>query len=347
MIRLLKPINVVAFAAVVTCHGAFGQCFDNTTTTITKDECIPCNDQTWILQYEDNFDGKELSSKNWIFPYQGVLAGFDYSSSGSKTWYANTGSTPMLPLSNNIQTENGILKLIARKESTPIVGKYVVNWSTTPPTKDSSAFQYSSAWIESQQLFGYGKYEARIKIPNGKGLWPAFWLFNGLNNHRYEIDIFEFWNETNCLNRYKKNRLSKNPHFALHGDSINRGSSQCTDDLFPCYGNWGNSKIDYSADFHVYVLEWDYYKILWYIDGKIVHSLYRFSGKGGKIIDCNTVELGAEYKTNESWPFTDEMQVRFNLGIQYNKGDYEVNSGSDFPGAMEVDYFRFYQKIAP
>jgi hypothetical protein len=72
-------------------------------TKISKEECIPCNNQIWILQSEDNFDTKESSSKNWIFPYQGVLAGFDYSSSGSKTWYANTGSTPMLPLSNNIR----------------------------------------------------------------------------------------------------------------------------------------------------------------------------------------------------------------------------------------------------
>lgn len=343
MIKQIKT-SALALAAIAFTNGAFGQCFDNTTVTVAQTDCIPCNDQAWVLKFEDNFDRKELGSQNWGIPYQGVLAGFDFSNNGSKTWYANTGSTPSLPPSNNITIENGVLKLIARKENTPIDGKYVVNWGTTPPTKDSSSFQYSAAWVDSKEMFGYGKYEARIKIPTTKGIWPAFWLFNGNDNHRYEIDIFEFWNETNCLNRFKKNRISKNPHFTIHGDSINRTSSQCATDMYPCYGNWGNSKIDYGKDFHVYGLEWDYYKIVWYIDGEIVHSLYRFSGKGGKMIDCNNVELGAVYKVNESWPFTDKMVVRFNLAIQYNRNQYEAGPDSDFPTAMEVDYFRFYKK---
>ncbi len=338
-------LSILTLASgLVSASFSFAQCFDDTYATISQKELIPCNDRDWVLEYEDNFDGKALSPQNWTYPYQGVLAGFNFENDGSKTWYANTGSTPTLPLSKNITTENGILKLIARKENTPITGKYVVDWSKNPPGKDSSSFLYSSAWIESQRMFGYGKYEARIKIPKGKGLWPAFWLFNGeKGKHNYEIDIFEFWNEYNCVGRYKKNRLSRNPHFAIHGDSINRGSSQCSDDLYPCYGNWGNSKTDLSDDYHIYTLEWDYYKIVWSIDGQVVHSLYRFNSKNGKPTDCNTIKEGLEYKVNESWPFTDKMQVRFNLGIQHGNQN-DPNSSDDFPQAMEIDYFRFYTK---
>lgn len=340
MIQFLKPIKLLVFTAVLSWNSAFAQCFDDTRTKISQIDCVPCNDQEWVLEFEDNFDGKALSSNNWIYPYQGVLAGFNFETDGSKVWYANTNPTPAIPISHNIVTENGILKLIARKESIPIQGKYVVNWATNPPTKDSSSFLYSSGWIESQRMFGYGKYESRIKIPKGKGMWPAFWLFDGTNGHRYEIDIFEFWNEYNCVGRYKKNRLSKNPHFAIHGDSVNTSSSQCADDLYPCYGNWGNSKTDFSDDYHVFTLEWDYYKIVWSIDGKIVHSLYRFNGNE---TDCNTIELGKEYKVNESWPFTDKMQVRFNLGVQHGNTN-DPNAKDDFPNTMEIDYFRFYSK---
>lgn len=340
-----KKGNVLILATgLLSVSFSFGQCFDDTYAKISKKDLVSCNDQGWVLEFEDNFDAKELKSKEWILPYQGVLAGFNFEHDGSKTWYANTGSTPALPISRNITTENGILKMTARKESTPIVGKYVVNWSTNPPKQDSSSFLYSSAWIESQRMFGYGKYEARIKIPKGKGLWPAFWLFNGENGkHNYEIDIFEFWNEYNCVGRYKKNRLSKNPHFTIHGDSINRTSSQCADDRYPCYGNWGNSKTDFSDDFHIYTLEWDYYKIIWTIDGEVVHSLYRFNSKNGKPTDCDNIVEGAEYKVNESWPFTTQMQVRFNLGIQHGN-DNDPNSSDDYPNSMEIDYFRFYKK---
>lgn len=319
----------------------FGQCFDDTRVQVMGENLVACNDGEWVLTFEDQFDGKELSGKNWILPYQGVLAGFNFERDGSKVWYANTNTHPEIPVSNNIVTENGILKLIAKKEAFPIQGSYIVNWSTNPPGRDSSAFLYSSAWIESQRMFGYGKYEARIKIPKGKGLWPAFWLFNGENGkHNYEIDIFEFWNEYNCAGKYKKNRLSKNPHFTIHGDSINRSSSQCADDQYPCYGNWGNSKTDYSEDYHIYTLEWDYYKIVWFIDGIQVHALYRYNGK---VTDCNTLAVGETYKVNESWPFTEQMQVRFNLGVQHGNNN-DPNPSDDFPQAMEIDYFRYYQK---
>ena len=340
---MTKRNLLILAAGLVNASFGFAQCFDNTNAKIMQKDIVSCNDQEWVLEFEENFDGKQLSPKEWVLPYQGVLAGFDFERNGSKVWYANTNATPALPISNNITLENGILKMTARKEPVPITGTYVVDWSTNPFTKDSASFQYSSAWVDSQRLFGYGKYEARIKIPKGKGMWPAFWLFNGMGGHRYEIDIFEFWNEYNCLGRYKRNRLSKNPHFTIHGDSINRGSSQCADDQYPCYGNWGNSKTDYSDDYHIYTLEWDYYKIIWEIDGKVVHTLYRFNSKNGKPTDCNTIVEGEEYKVNESWPFTDLMQVRFNLGVQYGNNN-QPNSDSDFPGSMEVDYFRFYTK---
>ncbi|MNY08101.1 Glycosyl hydrolases family 16 [compost metagenome] len=116
--------------------------------------------------------------------------------------------------------------------------------------------------------------------------------------------------------------------------------------MYSCYGNWGNSKTDLSDDYHIYTLEWDYYKIVWSIDGKVVHSLYRFSPKGGKPTDCNTIREGVEYKVNESWPFADKMQVRFNLGIQ-NGNNNNPNANDDYPKAMEVDYFRFYKKGTP
>lgn len=61
-------------------------------------------------------------------------------------------------------------------------------------TNQKITIPYSNGMMESVDSFGYGYYEAWMKIPRGENLWPAFWLY-GHEDWPPEIDIFEFWTQ--------------------------------------------------------------------------------------------------------------------------------------------------------
>lgn len=312
---------------------------------LSKTVLPECNHNAWVLDFEDAFDGKELNYSNWKIPYQGLMAGFDFASGGSKQWYANSGKAPEIPVSNNIRLENGMLKLIAVKEPKPIVGSYVTDWSTNPPKRDTGSFDYSSGWIESEKQFGYGYYEARCKLPKAKGMWPAFWMFSGKDGFAFEIDIFEFWNENSCMGLYDPKRLSKNPHWNIHSNkALFPNDATCpTDWCKPCQGqSWTTSELD--EDYHVYGLEWDYYKMTWYIDGEKVRTTYHFMTKKGEPVTCKSdAKNPGDLLEAYFWPDTETMDVRFNLGVQYGNGG-EPEKDAAFPMVFEIDYFRFYKQ---
>lgn len=192
----ISKIIIVVFLAVKVTFGQ--QACDGINVYLT--EAGQCNYDPWITVFEDHFEGNALDKSRWVLPNQGVIRNFDHSK--EKQWYANTGHSPSLPIENNVQINNGILHLISNRESTPIIGTYVVDWNTNPWTYATESFSYTSGEIDSKYKFGYGWYEIRCKIPTGKGFWPAFWIYgensSGVNN---EIDIFEFWdNNTNNQN---------------------------------------------------------------------------------------------------------------------------------------------------
>ncbi len=311
---------------------------------VSKTSFPECKHDAWLLAFEDNFDGEKLDLQHWKLPYQGVLQGFDFTSFGGKEWYANTGTTPALSADSNIQVKDGILHLVAQREKKPIVGTFVVDWSTTPPKAVTDTFHFSSAWIETNEHYGYGRYETRCKIPKGKGMWPAFWMFSGKEGFNLEIDIFEFWNESSCLGLYDEDRLSKNPHWNIHSNQlIPPHDLTCpTDQYKPCQ-KW--PKIGYDEEFHVFSFEWDYYKMQWFIDGVLMRTTYHFLTKKGIPIDCNS-KIKNKHTIQEAyfWPQTESMGVLLNLAVQHGK-NREPNPEDIFPKSFEIDYFRYYKQV--
>ncbi len=298
-----------------------------------------CNTLPYVLTFEDNFDGTVLDTAKWRLPYQGVSASFTFTS--DKQWYANTGNTPALPSANNIEVSNGTLKLIAKKETPNIIGTFVTDWSTQPYTTNTSSFNYSSAEIISQQSFHYGYYEMRCKIPKGKGLWPAFWLFDGPVYN--EIDIFEFWNEDNILGIFDPNLLAKDPNMDIHHDyDLNGKLYHCSQD------NLGTT--DYSAAFHVFGLEYTPNRIEWFIDGVSVREFTLFFDLNTGInSDCNSLSAGNLYGLRKSF-VKDPMKIRANFAIQtgginaYHPLGNSPDANTPFPSNYEIDYIRYYKK---
>ena len=116
--------------------------------------------------------------------------------------------------------------------------------------KDREKFPFASGMVATHGKFSqrYGWFEARLKLPQGKGLWPAFWLLPENKKWPPEIDIMEH-----------KGRLPDRVWLTLH---------------LPQPGTWrpkSDSKEwvgpDFTADFHTFALEWEPEGIRWYVDG--------------------------------------------------------------------------------
>ena len=157
----------------------------------------------------------------------------------------------------------------------------------------------------------YGYVEARIKLPKGKGTWPAFWMMP-VHFTRWpddgEIDIME---EVG----YHPDYTSSSIHCKKYYHSI---GTQKTNERY-CAGAEG--------DFHVYALEWTADYIRTYVDDK---ELFYFEndGKGDK----------------QTWPFNTPFYVILNLAWGGDWGGAQGVDESVLPITMEVDYVRVFQK---
>ncbi|MFI9205841.1 family 16 glycosylhydrolase [Streptomyces sp. NPDC053048] len=156
----------------------------------------------------------------------------------------------------------------------------------------------------------YGRYEARIKIPKGQGLWPAFWML-GANADKVtwpangEIDVME--------------ALGKEPgtaHGAIHGPGyVAQGLERHT--ALP----GGASLAD---GFHTYRIDWTPGKVTWFLDGKAY-------GEARK----------SQLRRGQKWVFDHPHYLLLNLAVG---GDWPgpPDRSTPFPARMLVDYVRVY-----
>ena len=156
----------------------------------------------------------------------------------------------------------------------------------------------------------YGYIEASIKLPKGKGTWPAFWMMP-VNFHSWpadgEIDIME---EVGYHPDFVSSSLHANAH-------VHSNNTQVTHEMY-CKGAEG--------EFHTYAIEWTAQNITTYVDGKVQLS---YDNKG----------LG-----RDDWPYNDPFYVIFNLAWGGDWGGSQGVDESALPTTMEVDYVRVFQK---
>jgi uncharacterized protein (TIGR03437 family) len=168
----------------------------------------------------------------------------------------------------------------------------------------------------------YGRIEARIKLPFGKGVWPAFWML-GENIGTVgwptsgEVDIMENFGTF-------QNNVSTNNGTA-HGPGYSGGSGIGKSYTLP----FGEKVAD---DFHVYAIEWSQDSIEWFVDGASYHKLTPASLPEGK-----------------NWVFNNPFFILLNLAIGGNTaGDTTFvgrpDANAPFPSQdVLVDYVRVYQ----
>ncbi|MBW6515557.1 MAG: family 16 glycosylhydrolase [Candidatus Cloacimonetes bacterium] len=252
----------------------------------------PSDPVNYVLVWQDEFNQTSSipDENNWNYDL-----GYGDNGWGNDEWQQYTNSP------ENVRVEDGNLVISAVWDS--------LNYSV-PGKRDGSI---TSARINTKNKFSFkfGKIQARIKVPTGTGIWPAFWML-GKNfdfvgwPHCGEIDIMEI-------------------STLLHNNKTTMCAIHWWDESTESYKHYTQTKQlkePLSADYHIYEIEWDNRRIV----GKIDNIVYFV-----KVIEPSTMD-----------EFLKEFFIIFNVAVGGTLGgapDFTTN----WPEKMYVDWVRVYQ----
>ncbi len=237
--------------------------------------------QNWQLVWADEFDGTSLNTTDWIYDI-GTGSQFGLNGWGNNELQYYTNNTA------NVSVADGMLRIRALQQN---VG----------------GMNYTSGRIRTyqNQFWTYGKVEARMKMPAGQGLWPAFWMLPEGGFWPGEIDIMEI--------------IGSQPN-TLHGTT----HSGTTDNVFSLGGSY-TSPNPLTDEFHTYAIEWIPDNITWLIDDVPYFSM-------------NRNDLPADME----WLFDQDYYVLLNLAVGGNWPG-APNGTTSFPADFLIDYVRVYE----
>ncbi len=179
----------------------------------------------WNLVLNENFSGTRLNNTVW----------------NNGFWFNSTLNRELQAYRpENVTLNGGVLNLVAEKRSTQ------TTWNTP--------MDYASGAITTRGKFSFtfGVAEARVRVPKGRGFWPAFWLLPEGKRAPPEIDILEiFGHDTSTV------------HFNYHFFDAN-GVHTSLPGI--------HSGPDFSTGFHVFTVEWTSSYVKYYVDGIERHS---------------------------------------------------------------------------
>jgi beta-glucanase (GH16 family) len=252
----------------------------------------PSPGQMWKLTWSDEFssaDGSAPDAAKWKYDL------------GGNGW-GNQELESYTSRPENAKIQNGNLVITALQE----------NYIGT----DGIARNYTSARLKTQNLFTqtYGRFEARIKIPQGQGIWPAFWMLgNDIDTVGWpkcgEIDFMENIGRQPTLN-----------YGSLHGPS----SAASTADLSGAISlPMGQNLAD---DYHVYAVEWEQGIVRFYLDS---NNYATFSQ--------------SQWPAGGQWVFDHPFFLILNVAVG-GVWPGSPASTTQFPQQMLIDYVRVYSK---
>lgn len=248
----------------------------------------------WTLAWSDEFDGP-------------AGATFD-----RMKWVADTGGQGWGNQEREFYTTRA--ENVALDGSGHLVITADVEPSTSTYTCWYGRCGYTSARIRTQGLFSqaYGRFEARIRIPRGQGLWPAFWML-GDNipsvgwPQSGEIDIME--------------NIGREPtvvHGTMHGPGYSGANGIGGPDTLATGA--------FADDFHVYAVEWSPSEVKWQVDG---HEYFRTTP--------------ASLPPGTTWVYDHPFFLILNVAVGGGwPGD--PDAATVFPQPMLVDYVRVYRR---
>lgn len=240
----------------------------------------------WALTWSDEFDGPAgpVDAARWSFD---VGTGSNGWGNGELEYYTSR-------VDNVTVDGNGALELIARKES--FMGA-----------------SYTSGRINTAGKFAqaYGRFEARIQVAQGQGIWPAFWtLGDDIGSAGWpacgELDIEETVNAAPKVN-----------HGSAHGPGYSGGN--------PLTGTYTLPSGALSDGFHVYAIEWEPNVVRWYVDDTLYET-----------------RTPADVPAGDRWVYDHPFFIVLNLAVG---GQFPgpPDGTTQFPQTTKIDYVRVYR----
>ena len=193
---------------------------------------------------------------------------------------------------------------------------------------------YTSARIHTRDRghWTYGFFEARMKTPTGRGMWPAFWMLPQPESPQNTGNKYGGWAASGEIDIMEaKGRLENRVDTTLH------------------FGNWGMSTYKTSTtrmktsteEWHIYALEWTELYMAWYVDGlevfRVTSREWWSQAVGGNAAESNAV--------NQAAPFDVDFYILINLAVGGNYDGGNAPDESFTSAAMYVDYVRVYQAV--
>ncbi|MEV4138327.1 family 16 glycosylhydrolase [Dactylosporangium sp. NPDC049742] len=241
------------------------------------------------LTWSDEFDGAAGSAPN------GSKWKYDVGGGG---WGNNEQQYYTTSTSNAALNGAGQLVITARRENP---ANYQCHYGTC---------QYTSARLLTADRFtqAYGRFEARMKLPRGQGIWPAFWMLGadiGSNPwpNSGEIDIME--------------NIGKEPntvHGTIHGPGYSGAEG---------IGAGYTIGAPFADAFHTFSVEWEPNVLRWYVDGNLYQTR-------------TPADLGGD-----RWVFDHPFFMLLNLAVGGYWPGYPDGT-TQFPQTLTVDYVRVY-----
>ena len=237
------------------------------------------------LYWSDEFNGNTLNQSNWTYEIGNGSGGW-----GNGEWQYYTNS--------NDHVSNGCLTIQARKEN-------------------MYEFNFTSTRIKTQNKvrFTYGYVEAKIALPAGNGMWPAFWMMP--NNsvyggwpHSGEIDIME-----------ARGRLTGESSSALHFSTPDGNHTYLTETK-----NGHNI-----TEFHTYAVEWEAETIRYFVDDVCYQTI---TSNQWTTVNAQGSDIA---------PFDKDFYIILNLAVG-GSFDWATPSDSFVSADMKVDYVRVFKK---
>ena len=173
---------------------------------------------------------------------------------------------------------------------------------------------YTSARLLTKGKFtqAYGRFEARVHAPTGKGVWPAFWMLGAdISTNAWpscgEIDIMEIAGKEPKVN-----------HGSLHGPGYSGGN--------PLTGTYRIPSGALTDDFHVYAVEWEENVVRWYVDTNLYHT-----------------KRNSDVPSGGRWVYDHPFFIIMNVAMGGNFGG-PPDESTQLPQRMVVDYVRVYER---
>ncbi|MEO7962396.1 MAG: glycoside hydrolase family 16 protein, partial [Gemmatimonadaceae bacterium] len=253
----------------------------------------------WTLRWSDEFDGARgagADAKSWSHDSgDGCAAGNCGWGNNEKEHYAEGAPNASL-------TGSGELAIVARVADSGLSCYY-------------GPCRYTSAKIKTQGKIQvtHGRVEARIRLPRGQGLWPAFWLLGS----NIGPTPWPACGELDIMENHGSNVAQISS--AIHGPGYSGGTTPFVHGTTRPDGSFADA-------FHVFAVEWDSSRIIFSVDNT-----------------PHYVVTKDEVRKHGEWPFDQPFFIILNLAVGGNF-DGDPKSDAIFPATMLVDWVRVYER---